>query len=139
MTSHISISPNVTNISCSFLMRQSQEASSARESRGSLSRMRKARESGSIMGGLCAPARPNAYYHDLLFYQGHETADELLWVGEDGPYRLETVGYGVANWYLVEGDTAGAVAILEEIAAHPWWPGYGRIAAEADLARLAGR
>ena len=67
------------------------------------------------------------------------TEDELLSPGEDPPYRLETVGYGVATWHLVEGDTARAVEILEEIAGHPWWPGFGRIAAEAELARLAAR
>ncbi len=77
-----------------------------------------------------------AYYHDLLFYKGLKTADELLSPGEDAPYRLETVGFGVANWLLVEGDTARAIGILEEIAEHPWWPGFGRIAAETELARL---
>ncbi len=54
-----------------------------------------------------------SYYHDLLFYQGTKTAEELLNPGPDGPYRRETVGYGVANWYLAHGDTAAAVALLE--------------------------
>ena len=77
-----------------------------------------------------------AYYHDLLFYKGLKTADELLSPGENGPYRLETVGFGVANWLLVEGDTTRAWEIIEEISRHPWWPGFGRIAAEVELARL---
>ena len=77
-----------------------------------------------------------AYYHDLLFYKGLKTADELLSPGENGPYRLETVGFGVANWLLVEGDTTRAWEIIEEISQHPWWPGFGRIAAEVELARL---
>ena len=77
-----------------------------------------------------------AYYHDLLFAKGIKTADELLAAGRAGePYRLETVGYGVATRLLVAGDTARAVQIFEEIAVHPWWPGFGRIAAEAELAR----
>jgi tetratricopeptide (TPR) repeat protein len=79
-----------------------------------------------------------AYYHDLLFYKGEKTAQELLEPGPDAPYRRETVGYGVANWWLAQGDTAAALELLEELAAHPHWPGFGRIAAEADLARLAG-
>ena len=78
-----------------------------------------------------------AYYHDLLFYKGHITEEELLSIDANDPYTLETVGYGVANWYLVEGETARAVEILEEIAVHPRWPGYGRIAAEVDLVRLS--
>jgi tetratricopeptide (TPR) repeat protein len=76
------------------------------------------------------------YYHDLLFYKGMKTADELL--APDSPYRLETVGYGVANWYLAQGDTTTAVELLEEVAGHPHWAGFGRIAAEAELVRLGG-
>ena len=77
-----------------------------------------------------------AYYHDLLFYKGVKTEDELLNPGEDAPYRLETVGMGVANWHLVHGDTAKAVALLEQLVDDPWWPGFGRVVAEAELARI---
>ncbi|MGW8266617.1 MAG: tetratricopeptide repeat protein [Longimicrobiales bacterium] len=78
-----------------------------------------------------------AYYHDLLLYKGAKTPDQLL--GPEAPYRKETVGYGVANWYLVQGDTAQALGLLEELVLDPWWPGFGRIAAEVELARLSGR
>lgn len=78
-----------------------------------------------------------AYYHDLLLYKGAKTPEQLL--GPDAPYRRETVGYGVANWYLVRGDTARALELLEELVLDPWWPGFGRIAAEVELARLRGR
>jgi len=76
-----------------------------------------------------------AYYHDLLYDQGLKTADGLLNPGPDAPYRLETVGFGVANRLLVAGDTARAMDIFQRIVADPWWPGFGRIAAEAELAR----
>jgi hypothetical protein len=36
--------------------------------------------------------------------------EELLTPGDDAPYRLETVGFGVANWWLAEGDTVAAAA-----------------------------
>ena len=80
-----------------------------------------------------------AYYHDLLLYKGVLTVDQLLNPGPDAPYRAETVGYGVANWYLVQGDTARAIELLEELVLDEWWPGFGRIASEAELARLTGR
>lgn len=80
-----------------------------------------------------------AYYHDLLFYQGLKTEAELLEDRADAPYRLETVAQGVANWRLVQGDTAGALELYERMVADPWWPGFGRIAAEVELARLRGR
>ena len=77
-----------------------------------------------------------AYYHDLLFYKGLMSEEQILSIDEGDPYTFESVGYGVANWYLVEGNTGRAVEILEEVAVHPRWPGYGRIAAEVDLVRL---
>jgi len=80
-----------------------------------------------------------AYYHDLLFYKGIMTADQLLNPGPDGPYRRETVGYGVAVWFLVQGDTLGARELLEELVQDPWWPGFGRIASEVELAGLLGK
>jgi len=77
-----------------------------------------------------------AYYHDLLMYKGLKTAEELLDPGPDAPYRRETVGYGVANWMLIQGDSAGATELLEELVEDPYWPGFGRIAAEVELYRL---
>lgn len=79
-----------------------------------------------------------AYHHDLLYHKGVLTAEQLLNPGPDAPYRRETVGFGVANHLLVQGDTAAAEALLEELVEDPWWPGFGRIAAEVDLARLRG-
>lgn len=79
-----------------------------------------------------------AYYHDLLFYKGVMTAEDLLNPGPEGPYRRETVGFGVASWFLVQGDTLAARELLEELVRDPWWPGFGRIASEAELARLLG-
>ena len=38
-----------------------------------------------------------AYYHDLLFYKGHMTEDQLLSIDEGDPYTFETVGYGPAH------------------------------------------
>ena len=76
-----------------------------------------------------------SYYHDLLYQKGLKTADELLNLGPDAPYRLETVGFGVATRLLAQGDTARAMEVFQEIARDPWWPGFGRIAAEAELAR----
>ncbi len=78
-----------------------------------------------------------SYYHDLLYAKGLKTAEELLNLAPDAPYRLETVGYGVATRLLVAGDTARAMQVFQQIVADPWWPGFGRVAAEADVARAA--
>ena len=75
-----------------------------------------------------------AYLAVLLFYKGLLAEGDLLAVDNPAGYRLETVGYPVAAWHLAEGDTARAVALLEQVAADPHWPGFGRMAAESDLA-----
>jgi tetratricopeptide (TPR) repeat protein len=77
-----------------------------------------------------------AYYHDLLYHKGLLTEGDLLSGVEQGSYRLETVGYGIVNQVIAEGDTAHAVDILQTLVADPWWPGFGRLAAEAELVRL---
>lgn len=79
-----------------------------------------------------------AYLHNLDMARGVRTADELLNPGDDAPYRLETVGFGVANHWLAQGETAAAREILEQLMDDPWWPGFGRIAAETELARMEG-
>ena len=65
-----------------------------------------------------------------------EAAAEDLLENPEAPYRLETVGFGVANGLLAQGDTERATAILERLYDDPWWPGFGRIAAEVELFRL---
>lgn len=77
-----------------------------------------------------------AYYHNLLLHRGEMSEEQMLDLGPDSPYRLETVGFGIANRRLAQGDTTGAVGLLRQLAADPWWPGFGRIAAEAELVRL---
>ena len=53
-----------------------------------------------------------------------------------GASQVSQVGYGVANWYLVNGERERALELMREIVAGPSWAAFGRIASEADLARL---
>jgi len=73
----------------------------------------------------------------LLFYRGirdeTSTLDSLSAAGE---LPFVTGAYGVASWHLVEGDTARARALFEQIVATGQWPAFGFIGAEVDLARL---
>lgn len=82
--------------------------------------------------------RANApYYRALLFYRGirgeTSTLDSLSAAGE---LAFVTGAYGVANWHLMEGDTARARSLFERIAGGDQWPAFGFIAAEVDLARM---
>jgi tetratricopeptide (TPR) repeat protein len=76
----------------------------------------------------------NAYHRLLLMYRG-EIAPEQLLEGEGSSLDDVTTAYGVANWYLYNGDPEPARAIFERIVASDQWPAFGYIAAEAELAR----
>ena len=53
-----------------------------------------------------------AYHRRLLMYKGVEKPDALLDTASPDPTQIATQGYGVANYYLVTGDTARARAGL---------------------------
>lgn len=58
----------------------------------------------------------DSYFKRLRMYKGELPADELLKEsGDDVALSLATQGYGLANWYLYEGDTTKAFEILEEV------------------------
>jgi tetratricopeptide (TPR) repeat protein len=98
-------------------------------------------EAAALLTGVSADMEVQAntaYHHLLLHYRGEMDEDQLL-AGVGDLYRLETVGYGLANRKLLEGDTASALELMNEVTTDSQWPGFGRIAAEADLVRLEGR
>lgn len=81
-----------------------------------------------------------AYHRLLLLYRGAVAPDSLVaaMAGEDA-LQNATLGYGVARWYAMRGDTAAERRMLERILAGSEWAAFGYLAAEADVARAAGR
>lgn len=77
-----------------------------------------------------------AYHRRLLMYKGLVTPESLLDTSADDDTTIATQGYGVANYYLVNGDTARARQLLERITHGQGWNAFGFLAAEADLARM---
>ena len=79
----------------------------------------------------------NAYHQRLLMYKGLLDAEDLLDEAAVDEGVLEpTLGYGVANWHLYNGQTEQAKAELIRIVNHPSWDAFGYIAAEVDLLAL---
>jgi tetratricopeptide (TPR) repeat protein len=76
-----------------------------------------------------------SYFNRLLMYKGEKTPEELLGPRDDG-VEVATYGYGVGNWYLVNGDRQRAVEVFRKVVAGSQWPAFGFIAAEAELARM---
>ncbi len=85
----------------------------------------------------------DAYHRRLLMYKGEVGPEELLDLrAEDDPdtaLQIATQGYGVGNWYLVNGNEEAARGVFERILEGTSWAAFGYIAAEADLNRWDGR
>lgn len=80
-----------------------------------------------------------AYFRRLMMYKGRLSPKELLNISEGDPNAdlvLATQGYGVGNWYLYNGDTTRALDIFQQVVDGNYWPAFGYIAAENDLARI---
>ena len=81
----------------------------------------------------------DAYLKRLRVYRGELSVDALFETdADDRALALATQGYGVANWYLYNGDAERAAALRQEIFDTGAWAAFGYIAAEADEVRLAG-
>ncbi len=78
----------------------------------------------------------DSYLRRMLMYKGLESPDSLLNATTADDLSIATQGYGVGNWYLVNGDTQMAQQIFERVLDGRSWSAFGYIAAEAELARL---
>lgn len=81
-----------------------------------------------------------SYYTLLKLYKAGVTPE----VTDSVLRRLEnpsdlSLAYGLANWFLYNGDTTRAIRAFERILASKQWASFGYVAAEADLARLINR
>jgi tetratricopeptide (TPR) repeat protein len=76
-----------------------------------------------------------SYYDRLLFYKGLKKEEELVNVEKATDLEIATVGYGIGNWHLYSGNRAKAEEYFRKIVAGKYWPAFGFIAAEAELAR----
>ncbi|MBN4056352.1 hypothetical protein JYT20_01390 [Rhodothermus sp. AH-315-K08] len=77
----------------------------------------------------------HSYHRRILMYKGLVSPDSLLGAGE--ALDMATQGYGVGNYYLLEGDSSRAQETFRAVLETGYWAAFGYIAAEADLARMA--
>jgi len=80
-----------------------------------------------------------AYYRALLFYKGARTEAQVLPAEAFKENTGVSVGYGLANFYLTEGQTAKACTLMRRLVqddAH--WNAFGYIGAETELTRANG-
>ena len=76
-----------------------------------------------------------AYHARLLMYKGRRTPEAVLDLNTADDIQIATQGYGVGNWYLVNGDRAKARAMFDRVLAGKATTAFGFIAAEVDVKR----
>jgi tetratricopeptide (TPR) repeat protein len=74
------------------------------------------------------------YYKLIKLYQGKVKAEDLSAPDTD-TLSNASLGYGVGNWYLYNGQKDEAIKIFRRITAGNQWSSFGFIAAEAELKR----
>lgn len=77
-----------------------------------------------------------AYASRLKLYRGELTPTTLITAADTADVQVATLNYGLGNWYLVHGDTVNARTAFARVIASGGWPGFGFMAAEAELKRL---
>lgn len=77
-----------------------------------------------------------SYYNLLLFDKGLKSEEELEKAAAASDLNMATTGYGLACRLLIRGDKEKAFEMFRRIVALPYWPAFGYIAAEAELARV---
>lgn len=74
-----------------------------------------------------------AYHQRLLMYKGEYQPEDLLDKAKrENSSTDPTLGYGIANWYLYNGNIEKAQEVLDRIILNPQWDAFGYIAAEVD-------
>jgi len=76
-----------------------------------------------------------SYFDRLMLYKGLKKESDII-NDKLTDLELATVGYGIANWYLYNGDKARARELFQKIVSGKYWPAFGFIAAETELARM---
>ncbi|MEM8862299.1 MAG: tetratricopeptide repeat protein [Chloroflexota bacterium] len=82
----------------------------------------------------------HSYHQRLMMYKGVYSAEQVLNPEDDRPedrlLTLATQGYGVATWYLYNGDQARARKIYQQVIETGFWSAFGYIAAEVELIQI---
>ena len=75
----------------------------------------------------------NQSYADLCqLYKGWISPDTLFQASPGNPSN-DAVNYGLANWYIHQGDSSKGIALLEALVAGKAFTSFGYLAAESDL------
>lgn len=72
------------------------------------------------------------YYKLIKLYQGKLKAEDLM-TNNANSLSNASLGYGIGNWFLYNGEKEKALKIFRQITSGNQWASFGFIAAEAEL------
>jgi hypothetical protein len=75
------------------------------------------------------------YYKLIKLYQGKMKPEDLI-PNDNQSLSSASVGYGIGNWYLYNGDREKAEKIFRRITNGNQWASFGFIASEIELLRI---
>lgn len=78
----------------------------------------------------------HSYLNRIRLYKNEIRPEALLDDSDTNTLNLLTQGYGVAMWYMLNGERDRAFNILKDIIDTNYWAAFGYIAAEAEIARM---
>lgn len=76
-----------------------------------------------------------SYFDRLLLYKGLKKESDLI-TDKMSDLEVATVGYGIGNWHLYNGNRDRSKEHFEKVVSTRYWPAFGFIAAETELARM---
>jgi tetratricopeptide (TPR) repeat protein len=76
-----------------------------------------------------------SYFDRLMLYKGLKKESDIM-TDKLTDLEIATIGYGIANWHLYNGDKVKAKELFERITSGKYWPAFGFIAAETELTRM---
>lgn len=74
-----------------------------------------------------------AYHRCLLMYKNILNAEEILDKEKETDVNKVTIGYGLGNYYFVNGKADLAFEVWREVLSESYWPAFGYIASEFEL------
>lgn len=77
-----------------------------------------------------------SYYDLLLLYKDLRSASDIEARASASDLDLATTGYGIGVWHITRGETDKAFDVFRKVVETKYWPAFGYIAAEAELARF---
>jgi tetratricopeptide (TPR) repeat protein len=101
-------------------------------------RMKKEKEAAAVLDRITPEMKVvenKSYFDRLLFYKGLKKESDII-TDKLTDLEIATVGYGIANWHLYNGNREKAKEVFQKITSGKYWPAFGFIAAEVELARL---